>query len=253
MNKTVFRLIAALTIALSITGCSHDKLFGPSSPPTLPGIQPIPARENPGEEARLAALWVSGELTPPLDLAQRIESDLDLIRERWSDSLALVTLEFKPPWQPACIIVGFEETTFDSILAGEYHAWDSLNTQYGLDSVEIGSYHPSLAWVLLRFDESANASVLCDAYRSLPGVRFASPNRFVGDGPGLFLWRDSESLVYFFREAWGDCLAGCIYAEFDIFCADGSEIAYLGHFSEIAHIPLYYRALWGTAWDSYHR
>ncbi|HOP07831.1 MAG TPA: hypothetical protein PLF13_11145 [candidate division Zixibacteria bacterium] len=244
--------IALLLVLTVIPGCSDQ----PPTAPTDDGSQTTPiatAQSEPGAEAQAMALWLGGEIAVSDSLAISLDAEMASIRDRFLDSVPEVAIEFCPPWQSGKIVVGFEETTYDSVLAGEYRAWDSLNLVYGFDSVVVGTYHPSLAWAVLEFTEPLNPVLLAQAYEQLPGITFATPNRFIGDGPMLLAWPDDDARIYFFRKAWGDCLAGCIYSQYDIFRVVESEPTYLGHFESTVNIPLYLRKLFNDAWQDYYR
>lgn len=251
--KTTRALNILLSLALAgMIGCSKESPTAPI-PDNDDPVQLPTARSEASEEAGAMALWLGGELRSPDTLAYLLDSEITAIRNVYGDSIPGTAIEFRRPWQSGKIVVGFEDVAYDSVLNGQFTAWDSLNIAYGLDSVIVGVYHPSLAWAVLDFGEELNPVLLAQEYEQLPGVTFAMPNRYIGDGPMLLGWTDGEARVYFFRQAWENCLAGCLYSEYDIFRSEASEIEYLGHFGSTVNIPLDLRTLFNDAWQDYYR
>jgi len=166
------------------------------------------------EEAELAALWLSGELVAPEYLYNKIRDDLDLIRSTWQDSVSEVEIIFNPYWQSSYLSFGFYQNTYDSILSGDYHAWDSLNEVYHVNNM---SFIDEITHVSLHFEGKLNPIVLVDIYAGLPGTRYIHSGATVGDYPMLLIFNARGKLKYFFRNAWGDCPAGCIYSTYNYF------------------------------------
>jgi len=256
VKKTMYILALCLGLTALIGGCSKES---PTSPTTIvepgppePDPDPQPTLPDPSDEALAASQWLQSSLLPSVDLARAIDSGLAAIRQDWADSLEIVEMQFQSPWESGKIIVGFETDTYLLVREGVYYAWDSLNSHFELDQIIFSDFHPSLNWVTLEFTRDLNPDVLAAAYRDLPGTRFVTPNRFVGDGPILLMWPGDEGIYYFFRDAWGDCPSGCLHSEFDLFRSLSGEIEYLGHYIDAYRIPLEYRYSWGDAWDSYY-
>lgn len=203
------------------------------------------------QEAIDAALWMSGELTVPMSLARSLEEDLLQIRQQWGDSIENCSIGFRTPWEAGKIVIGFDDATYASVLEGTYTAWDSLNAVFGVLHTSHDDYHASLNWSTVYFLNEINPTIACAQYENLPGVRFATPNRFVGDGPIMIPWPGDDGTVYFFKNAWGDCLSGCIYAEFDLFEADSTGMKYVGYYPNLLLVPIEYRTLWGRAMIHY--
>ena len=68
-------------------------------------------------------------------------------------------------------------------------------------------------------------------YESLPSVGAVSHYGSIGDWPNFYPWRLPDGrLTLLFRDAWGDCLAGCIHSHFWYFRIDGDSIEYVGDY-----------------------
>ena len=155
------------------------------------------------------ALWLSGELSPPQELHLRLLRDLGAIRSVYGDSIERVNqIRFRAPWGVSQTIVGFDEETYPLVEAGDYHAWDGLNQTYQLSRTKTSTFGRS---VLLRLEGLLHPERLSDSYAALPGVTYAVPNGVAGDASNIIPSIGTGGITYIFRDAWGDCPAGCIY------------------------------------------
>lgn len=201
--------IITITFTITLLGCESDS-------PTMsrPSIPVLFATPMDNEEAELAALWLSGQIVAPVSLYRTIDHDLSIIREQWLDSIPQVSIKFFPYWRPSQISFGFYPDSCVSIEAGEYHAWDSLNAFYRLDSMDFANpIWSSFCYVAFTFEGRLNPMVLVDQYAGLPGLGFVYTDGSVGDRSVLLMYREDQEVKYFFRHAWGDCPSGCIHSE----------------------------------------
>jgi hypothetical protein len=232
-----------------------------SSPTYDSDVVPVPIDSNPApidsldtldgcDEAEQIAMTLSRELHAPWQLRERIRADLHRIRADWIDSVPQVAIEFWPSWPPSRLLVGVSADVYAEILNDDYRDWDSLNEIYGLDSIEFRSIH-RFHWLRLQFDGCQNSERLAEAYDSLRGFAYAEPNFWVGDGPRLLALPVGNQMIYFFRNAWGDCPAGCTNSTHDVFSSTADTIVYHGHFSDI---PLEdpWQSLLDEAWNRYY-
>ena len=162
------------------------------------------------EEARLMALFLSGEIHPPQTLAREIEAHLAQIRAQYGNiDTAINSLSYRPPWVPGRIIMRVDTTTNRMIKEDSYHAWDALNLKYQHSETKIHS-----SFVVLSFDGILHSRHLATLYADLPGVQYAEPDGYVGDSPNIYPRSTPSGLTYLFRYAWGDCPSGCIYSKY---------------------------------------
>jgi len=226
MKHSKMYIILFFSLVVLLVSCD-DKSLSPTPPKDTDfSLTPM---EN--EEAELAALHLSGKLIAPLPLYEQIKEELELIRETWSDSITHVNMVFDPYWKESNIKVYVSQATYDSMISGQYHHWDSLNDYYGIDTIVFGHYSfTDQQWANLYFKGRLNPLLLVDIYAGLPG--FISVNSVVtlpfGDGPILALLRDQDTIKYFFSYAYGDCPSGCLNSEIYYFTIDKGAAVYHG-------------------------
>ena len=204
--KVIILLLFAISFCLVVFSCDDR------SP--VSSILDLNTTPMENEEAELAAMWLSGELVAPVKLYEQIRDELFLIRSTWQDSVTETGIVFVPFLRASYLSMGFSSATYDSILAGTYHAWDSLNSYYRMEDM---SFIEMLTHVSMIFEGRLNPILLAEAYSGLPGSRYIQAGGFVGDMPLLWIYNARGKLKYFFRNAWGDCPAGCIYSTFNYF------------------------------------
>jgi len=141
-------------------------------------------------EAEEAALWLSGSLVAPPPLYSRIQEDLLTIRQTYGERFPrLNTLFFRSEWASSELIVLLSDEAKEEFLRGEYHDLDSLNSEFGLVSMD--SLFSSL--FTLRFAGRFHPVRLAEIYGEVESVVFAVPNWFYGDFPNVYPWREDES------------------------------------------------------------
>lgn len=182
------------------------------------------------KEANAIALCLSGTIIAPDSLFQRVYADLSAIRSCFAGEFEqLNTIWFRAPWLPSCTVVLFEPDTSKLVANGQYKAWDELNKKYQVSGINLRSIAYNSA--VLSFKGQLHPRHLSESYRALPGVRFAHPNYYIGDGPMVYpSGQETSEMTYLFRNGWGDCPAGCIFSEFWYFVSDGAgRIRFIGH------------------------
>ena len=204
-------------------------------------------------EAATAATWLSRELIPTFVLYEQILNDLALIREQWQDSIPIVNMEFTGPWIPSELNIEITLGAYDSIMANTYHHWDEFNELYGFE--QFTEFYPP-GYLRLDFTDVKHPHIMRLSYETLPGIEGAYPNFLDNDRPMLLMYQDGDQMVYFFRNAWGDCPSGCINEEFDIFTSANDTIEYMGFFPAKVLIPeplkFYYQLSWAQFWEDYY-
>ena len=89
-------------------------------------------------------------------------------------------------------------------------AFDELNARTGLHEADV---LPSLSTVILHVSNLANLRVAREAYAATEGVRRASFDEFLGDGPDIVAANAGGAWYVAMRDAWGDCPSGCIHSQ----------------------------------------
>ena len=92
--------------------------------------------------------------------------------------------------------------------------FDELNTMLGLTGIRL-FHHAGSA--MMQYDTLVNIDTACQAYREIPGVRYAEPEIFLGDGSDIEMSKDQGAWYVIARKAWGDCPSGCLHEELHFF------------------------------------
>ncbi len=87
---------------------------------------------------------------------------------------------------------------------------DTMMVRYSL-FVQQFYYWSSGCAAVINSDETWNLAALCDSVEIVPGVRYAEPRHFSGDGPDIGFNVIADDRYYDFAFKWGDCMAGCMY------------------------------------------
>lgn len=99
--------------------------------------------------------------------------------------------------------------------------FDLLNARLGLRGVYLFRVSDGL---ILCLSDYLNAPAAVDAYRAIEGVLDAHPNFPVGDGPSIAAFNVGETWYVLFRDAWGDCPAGCTEGAFYYFAVTDGHV-----------------------------
>ena len=217
-----YRIAWTILIGLSIglAGCSDS--------PSQPQSHRYPQDRE--QEAQLAALCLSGELRPPAELSLRVQADLARIREDFGRRYAVLdSVEFAPPWVPGCLILYIDAGTARLIRDGEYSAWNQLNRRFRVSRIDTNRI--DRGWVVVWSSQLLHPRRMAGSYDTLPGVTGVESNGFGGDGPRIYPRSTGDEHTYLFRNAWGDCLAGCASSEYWYFAMADGEARLLGRWS----------------------
>jgi hypothetical protein len=228
--RIVFFLVL---LPLLFAGCYH------SSDPTEKNYKYTPEDK---EEAKVIAICLSGAVTPPANLSNRVLRDLAEIRSNFGAEFVLANddyneyvpsrpIRFVAPWLPSCVIIKFAPDTAQLVAKEQYHDWDDLNELYRVSNIDLHSIKTN--WVILRFKGQLHSRRLCELYAELPGVRITHPNYRIGAFSTIYpSSRAGSGLTYLFMHGWGDCPSGCIYGEYWYFISNESgETIFAGHWN----------------------
>ena len=165
-------------------------------------------------ESLLAALWLSGDLTPPDDLAERVARELAAIRSTFADVLdphgGLPDLpglpkrqpsRFIPPWEVGTVALAFTDDAAEAVEAGIYSGWRGVNEEFGITSVDVTEGGRS-AWV--HTDRLLHPTRMAEKYRSLPGVISAEPVRPGGEISQIYPRMTGADITYLFCSVFRD-------------------------------------------------
>ena len=246
------RAVASLPfLLLAVFSCSEDPVVEREAPqavqrPDVLGLD---------REAEEAALWLSNELTAPLELYETIHSDLAAIRAEYgavipNDYEYGGPLQFTPWWLPSELIVYVTTELRDKVLAHAPNPLDSLNAGY--HAVSMDPFKPIITaygWrTHIYFAGRQHPKRLAEIYRALPGVNLAGVDGWIGDYSNVYPWRIPGGMSYLFRNAFGDCLAGCMESHFYYFRRMGGTTEFVGWF-RVYQDP--YPAWWPEASDAF--
>jgi hypothetical protein len=168
--------------------------------------------QNPRGQAEYLSLEISGQLRPPIALADQIQSDLAAIRSARPD---LADIHVLPSWLPGELLVGLTASAYSEFKAGTFHGFDSLYADLGTPQ---SSTHDFSQWVHLQFGQMYHGAKLAQLFQPVSGVRYAEPNGIIGDGNDIVA---RANRTYTLSRGSGDCPAGCIYREnFDFTVTD---------------------------------
>ncbi len=220
MNTTMKTFLIVLMIL--VFGC-EEKAFNPVVP-KAPDFSLTPM-EN--EEAEQAALHLSGQLIAPVALYERIKSELGIIRSNWSDSIEFVNIKFESNWEPSKLYIGITREAYDSMLALNYHYWDSLNDYFRVSQIDLHLHYFSFS-LTLTFEGRLNSLLLGPAYAGLPGFRYIYTTARIGDRPELWLYMNDDEIKCFFRNAYFDCESGCASSDIYYFTVKNDSAFFHG-------------------------
>jgi len=203
------------------------------------GIYDFKLREN--AEAEYMALDLSGELYANENIYIKILNDLKAIRTNYgqlypklneikyrneseytSEILLKIKESYKEQFWRSCI-----ENDQEGIFAKFYEK----NKIYSIEDIVCkgrlsGSYTMKSIYRL-------NESLLSGIYDEFFFVDYTLPNYLRWDNSTICVFRDEVPPVsYIFRNAYGDCLSGCIYQDYYYFIM-GTEPEFLGHYEPV--------------------
>jgi hypothetical protein len=83
----------------------------------------------------------------------------------------------------------------------------------------------------LKFAGRLNPSLLAQYYGLLDGIVSIDITPIPGDFSNVFPWFVDGKLAFLFRQAWGDCPAGCMYSRFWYFKTEDTAFKFIGEFT----------------------
>lgn len=202
-----------LVLGAFVISCRHE---GPSLVPT----------PETREDARLISLILDQSMRPNEALADQIAGELTVLRNDYGDQYPeLYRLHPQPTWELRVLQLSMTQSAADSVRQGLYTAWDHLNQEQGATVKRVWTSSPT---VHLRFDDLIHPRYMGELYTNLPGVISAGGNRLCCDWPNLYPLQRGFGRTYLFRDASGDCLAGCITNRYWYFRFNAGKTEFVG-------------------------
>lgn len=157
------------------------------------------------EDAQILALEWTGELDPDLAVVQEIMMHVTQCRIA---EPAVAGIRVFPDWVPGSVLVKMMPNAYADFVAGD-----------PTDMVELGDSLGAIVYddlgltivprlVVIEFDRPLHPLRLEELFEALTSIEYADANGIAGDGNDITRVAPDR---YLFREAWGDCPAGCIY------------------------------------------
>jgi hypothetical protein len=186
-------------------------------------------------EAELAALWLSGEFVVSESLYVEMRDALKAVRTTYGAlSPQIGDIQFSHWWSGREISPLLTVQGMSDYRAGRHHDLDSLTELLNgetIDTVAFSLFESPYFEVRIHFAGILNIDSVEAMYESLSSVGGIDHHSNFGDGPNLYPWRLSDGrLTLLFRDAWGDCLSGCIHSHFWYFRMSGDSVEYVGDY-----------------------
>ena len=228
--------IACAVVAVAVLQPTAAAGLGETEIPRLestPCPPPAAARSDAAILANRIMLRDSSRLLLDLSSRDKLEREiadgLRLIREAHPE---VAELHARERYLPSMLILGLEppllrrvQGMFDgagrvvTLRTGALEL-DALNAELGLRGAKL----LELLGVIFCFGPALNVAAAAAAYSKLDGISYAEPDARLGDGPDLEAVRVNGEWYLVFRNAWGDCPAGCINEQFSFFVIAGGSV-----------------------------
>ena len=204
--------VALFSIALTLNASCEDW------PPVVVVHESIPSPVMDDEEQNLRHRDID------IDMGSGLMPMLSKIRTDWPGTTEITA---RMDHQPGVLLLKLEPSLATAVsrslpregTSGLFHTgyreFDALNRSFGLQRVQSFVIFPSSFHI--EFDPNIDIASVAQAYASLEGVSSASLNTNLVSGPDLHAHWGLGGWHVVFRNAWGDCPAGCLYAEYSYF------------------------------------
>jgi hypothetical protein len=166
-------------------------------------------------------------------LSEELERVLSLIRDAYP---ATASIHARDRYAAGRVMLGLESPLKEAVqnaaaraddapfVTGQA-AFDALSAELGgVRGVWLSHYYEEASYLALCLDDRVNVVPASHAYLELEGVSSAHPNWLGGDGPDIDALREGDTWYVVFRDAWGDCPAGCTDEKLMYFTVTGNAI-----------------------------
>jgi len=162
-------------------------------------------------------------------LGHEVKQALSIVRHAYP---AMAEVLVREEYLPGRIILGLEGELRDIVIdtwtdenasappPTGHAAFDALNAKLGLRAAETLRYG---GFAFLDVDERVDVIEATFAYFLIDGVDYARPEWAVGGGPDVDAAKVGDTWHFVFRNAWGDCPAGCIHSELSFYTVAEGE------------------------------
>jgi hypothetical protein len=207
-------------VSATLSTCTRERPLQPR-----PAVEPLVHEPLGNAEAEELAWLISGQVSAPPQLYERIKSDLQVIRERWGKDIPEVRdVHHRPHWTPRLTFEP-EKFTWQSMASGAYHDWDSLNSLYNV------MLYPWLDYPSVESKARVNPLRMQAGYERLPGVRIVYLDTNLLDTSNVFAIALGNGIGYLFKSyEWTTHL-------YTYFRSDDTSVTLVGGWSEYETMP----------------
>ncbi len=168
----------------------------------------------------------------------------DISARRWHRPSVLL-LELEGDLLDA-VVERWKDGNVGSLPRTGHAAFDELIARTGLHRADV---LPSLSTVIMHVSNLANLRVAREAYAATEGVRHASLDERLGDGPDIVATNPDGAWYVAMRNAWGDCPSGCIHSETFFFIVKRGHLERVER-SDAENIPQFRTVIRALEWKS---
>ena len=188
--KVLVFLIGFAAILLAMVSCTDTKIADFNSKEDGPFV--------PSEEAQTMAIWLSGELEAPMDMARIMDRDLAHMRANFSEQVPeLLSIQFEFPYAMHHISLRCKPEITQAILDGIYHEWAELNKYLGVSNIHHTPSYPNS--FSLKYERIANPILVAEQYEQLDGVEKTYNAFRLWDVSNIYPWHVDGELCYLLR------------------------------------------------------
>ena len=160
------------------------------------------------------------EIRRILLLIRDAHPQVSLIHARAAYVPAMLILGLEPPLMRVINDVLPDHGRTGTLLTSDTE-FDTLNAKLELRGIKT---FDSIGSVIFCFREGLNIPAAIEAYSTVSGIRYVEPEAFLSDGSDIETLKVNENWFFVFRNAWGDCLSGCIHEEFNFFVVMDGDV-----------------------------
>lgn len=174
----------------------------------------VPVYPQIPQDAIILTLKLQDSIYLDSTLALKVDSSLTAARNEID---TLKTIHAYPDYVPNQLLIkttaNWSRKWFEGKLLTGEKILDSLNQYYNLVKVDTPLFKNTY-WFVLNFARSMKVPLLAGLYKNLPGIDYAEPNYYAGDGDNIEIINKDTVYNFVFSIGRGDCPAGCMYRHY---------------------------------------